>query len=73
MLTPQITAQVKRVLEARQREDKAYRAVIAITDATLLEEAERLVEEHERLIRATRREEFVLANLTIEAAGAVTT
>ncbi len=73
MLTPQIKAQVEAVLRARQLEDKAYRAVMAITFSTPLEEADRLVDEHQKLTRMTGREEFRLVQLTIKAVEPVTT
>jgi len=72
MITSQIKAQVEAVLRARQLEDAAYRAVLAITQATELEEADHLVIEHQRLSRATRLAEFMLANMTIKAVEAVT-
>ena len=72
MLTPQIKAQVQTVLQARMLEDKAYRAVMAITQSTPLDEADRLVEEHRRLTRVTSREELHLVQLTIKASEAVT-
>ncbi len=67
MVTTEMRIQVQVVLRARQHEDVAYRAVMAITEQTSIEEAERLVEEHTLLIRRTRLEEFMLANLAIQA------
>ena len=69
MLTSQIRLQVEAVLRARQLEDKAYRAVMNITQDTPLDVADRLVEEHKRLNRVTAREEFKLVTMTIQAAG----
>ncbi len=72
MLSPQIKAQVETVLRARQLEDKAYTAVMKITQDTPIEEADRATKEYERLLRVTARSERTLANMVIHESAKVT-
>jgi hypothetical protein len=66
MLPPEIKAQVIAVLQARQLEDKAYRAVMDISKKTPQEEAEQIAAEFEKCARLVTRQERTLANMVIK-------
>jgi hypothetical protein len=67
MLTPEVVAQVKVVLNARRREDEAYRAVMAITADTGFEEVERLADGHRLAAALTAHEEQHLLTMVIQS------
>lgn len=65
MLPPQIVAQTIVVMNARQRADKAYRDVMAITPNIGMAEVERLADEHSRLVALLKFEEEHLLSLVV--------